>query len=124
MKWITDKAWGWLDSVAGSLCSARIRPFLTLGWVTLFVLTLFVFAGCQRIFMPHPPLPPFQIRIEQFLRSPMFFVPYALAVLFVIWVLIGSKPRAEYIYLRALLYGMFLAGFLGSLLVLLVPWKG
>jgi len=124
MKWDADKAWGRLDSAAGPLCPARIRPYLTLGWMTAFALTLFVCAGCQRIFLPHPPLPPFQIRIEQFLRSPLFFVPYDLAVLFIIWVLIGSKPRAEYLYLRAVLYGMFLAGFLGSCVVLLVPWKG
>jgi hypothetical protein len=113
-----------LDRVAGPFYPAKIRPYLTLGWITAFVLVILLFAGMQRTLLPHPPLLPIQIQMERILRSPFFFVPYDLVVLLVIWLLVRSRPQAEYLYLRALLYGMFLAGFLGGCLVALVPWRG
>ena len=108
MNWNADKAWRMLDTVAGPFCPQKIRPYLTLGWITAFVLALLLFAGLQRSLLPHPPLLPIQIRLEQILRSPLFFVLYDLVVLLAIWLLIRSRPRAEHLYLRALLYGMFL----------------
>jgi hypothetical protein len=119
-----DKAWRWLDSVVGPFYPPGIRRFLTLGWITAFVVAVFILAFLGKLALPHLPLSPLQSQIEHELRRPIFIVPYELAMLLAIWLLIRCKPRAEYHYLRALLYGMFLAGFLGSFLVLLMPWRG
>ena len=119
-----DKVWSFLDRIAGASYSAKIRPFLTMGWMTAFALVLFLVAGLSKALLPHAPPLPIQVRIEHIFGRPLLIVPYDLASLLVIWFLIRSQPRPEHLYLRTLLYGMFLAGFLASLLVLFVPWRG
>ena len=92
--------------------------------MTAFVFVVFLLAGIAKFVLPHAPLMQVQIRIERTIRSPLFFIPYDLGSLLVISFVIAFKPRAEYLYLRAILYGMLLAGLLGGFIVLFLPWKG
>jgi hypothetical protein len=122
MSQAAEKVWSWLDSIAGPFYSPGIRRYLTLRWITVFVLVLFVWNLLLKLLLPIAP--PAQLRmLEHAIHSPLFLVPFDTGLLIAILFLIGSKPRSEYDYLRALFFGVILAAFLGECLVLFVPWR-
>ncbi len=92
--------------------------------MTIFVLVLFLWNVCFKLLIPIGPevLGPV-FTVEHIARSAFFLVPYNVGLLIVIWFLFNFRPRHEYAYLRALLYGMTAASILGECVLLFVPWK-
>lgn len=119
MSQATDRVWSWLDAVVGPSIPPKFRPYLTLGRIISVVLLLFAWNLLLKLFVPIP----HSILIERILRSPLFLVPFNLALVLVAWFLIASKNSREYAYLRALFSGIVIAAVLGECLILFVPWR-
>ena len=111
-----DRLWMRLDAIVGSLYPVPVRRFLTIRWMTVFVFLLFGVVLLEKLLIPIPEPPAF---VLHWLRSPYFLVPSGAVVLPLMWFVIGAKPPRQYLYLRALIYGMLLAGLLGNFMVLL-----
>ena len=116
-----DKLWARLDAIAGPFFPVQIRRFVTIRWMTAFVLFLFVVVLFEKLLILMPAPPGFVIR---WLRSPLFLVPYDAVALPLMWLVIAAKPPSQYLYLRALIYGILLAGLLGQVMILFGTTKG
>ena len=92
--------------------------------MTLFVLFLVGVNLLVKILLPIEPATSIQRNfIDHYVRSRFFLVPFDAGLLMAVWFLIVAKPRTEYEYLRAFLFGMVLAASLGEFLILFVPWR-
>jgi hypothetical protein len=116
-----EKLWARMDALAGRFYPEQIRRFLTVRWMTVFVFLLCGVALLEQLLIPMPAPPGF---VLHWLRSPLFLVPYDAVVLPLIWFVIAARPPEQYLYVRALIYGMLLAGILGQLMVLFATAKG
>jgi hypothetical protein len=75
----------------------------------------------EKLLIPMPAPPGF---VLHWLRSPLFLVPYDAVVLPLMWFVITARPPEQYLYVRALIYGMLLAGLFGQLMVWFAATKG
>jgi hypothetical protein len=126
MSALSDRVWSRLDKIAAPVFPPKIRRFLTFKSMTVIVLLLFIWNLSFKLFMPpfkSPAYIPLGF-IEYWARSPLFLIPYDVGLLAVLVFVFATRPRGEYGYLRALLYGAVVAALLEQCVSLFVPGKG
>jgi len=118
----TDKIWMQLNQFIGFFFPLRVRRYLSFRWVTVFVLCTLTADLLFCFFLASPKDRAQLIAKERVWHNPIFLTLYNIALFLTLSFVLATKSRAEHAYLRALIFGIVLAGMLGQMLIFFSRW--
>ena len=117
-----DSVWARIDRFVGPFFPPTSRKYISFQWMTVFVLCIFAVNLAIKLLIATPSDRSRLVAAERIFHRPIFLVPYDVGLLLVLLFIFISNPRAEYEYLRALIFGVALAAALGQVLIFFVSW--
>lgn len=106
-----------------ALFPARFERFLRFRWMIAFVALVGIFDLVLKLVIKLPPeaLSLMQRR-ESLIRAPWFLICYNVILLLGLWTKYRTRYKLRFYPVRVVAFGVLLAGLLGQMLILLVPW--
>lgn len=106
-----------------SFFPARLEPFLRFKWMAAFVVAIGVVDLVFKLVIKLPPDMLIQIqRQESLVRAPAFLICYNVIMVLGFWIIYQTRRKPRYYAVRVVAFGVVLAGLLGQMLILFVPW--
>jgi hypothetical protein len=111
-----------IEKIGLRLFPEYTRRFLTFRLMTISVTSLGILTLIFRLTAKLPPEMVAVYRVqEQIIKSPPFLISYSFALVCGFWFVFSSRRKAQYYWLRVVVFGMLFAGAIGELLIVLAP---
>jgi hypothetical protein len=118
----TEWFWTKLDRLVGSSFPSASRRFITMRNIAIAVLCLFAInIAFDNYLFQKGQLPKAQIQSMRFAHNPVFLIPYCIFLAVGFTFITRANVKPEHAYLKAGIFGMLLAGLLGTCWILLFP---
>ena len=101
-----------------------LRRLLTFQWITVFTIIIGIPALLLRLTVRLPVDTVARLQQqEHFVKSPLFLICYNILLIGELLLVLVTRARTQYYWLRVVGFGMILGGVMGQLLVIFVPWR-